>query len=108
MRKYNIILLLIFSALAWGSCVVDGEKEPEPKDTNASNENTSFAWMFKNHNDKIAHYDKDRNIIQIKVLDQIKHGARQCGYHGVRNFFYLAALSEAIKNRILSSLIRLH
>jgi hypothetical protein len=60
---------------------------------------SSSEWFALNHHDKIAHVDKSRNITQIKVLNQITLGSRQCGYHGVRNFFYLAALAQAIEKR---------
>lgn len=67
-----------------------------PPSTNISE---SFSWFLKNHADIISNSDSQRKIIQIKVLDQTILGFRQCGYHGVRNFFFLAALGEAILSR---------
>lgn len=56
-------------------------------------------WFLINHPDKIAHSDESRNMIQIHVLDQTRLGSRQCGYHAIRNYFYLAALSVALQNK---------
>lgn len=95
--NYTALFLLIFSF--WSSCGPDVDTAPSGETSKNNQPSESFLWMLAHHGDKVAHYDHNRSIIQIKVLNQIIHGSRQCGYHSVRNYFYLAALSEAIEKR---------
>ena len=55
-------LLTIFSPFA---CQHSGEETPLPPQ-----ETKSFSWILANHGHQIAHFDKIRSILQIKVLDQ--------------------------------------
>ena len=96
-------ILLLSLALGCGPATkaskdLESQTQREPKGPKV-NQAGSFAWFLKHHKDKIAHYDQDRNITQIKVLNQIELGPKQCGYHQIRNTFYLSALALAIEKR---------
>src|SRR5262245_26036789 len=92
---YKLIILFLVFIFA----CTKAEHQPSLPEGSPLNEESQSSWFLKNHANKIAQYDIDRNRYQIKVLNQIGAGARQCGYHAVRNLFYLGALSLAIKNR---------
>ena len=101
---YKFLILLYFTA-SFLACNKVHEplnlSQPlsEPAPEQISQPDHLASWFLENHADKIAHHDKNRNIFQIKVLNQITLGARQCGYHAIRNMFYLSALSLAIKQQ---------
>jgi hypothetical protein len=93
-----IIAILLFQiGCAQYTDTTDGE--PQTSHDWPIDEAQSFTWFLSHHAEKIAHSDPLRKIIQIRVLDQIGLGSRQCGYHALRNFFFLAALAEAITKK---------
>ena len=102
---FNNFLILLYLALSFLACnkahepISSSKPSSKSSPTLLSQPDHLADWFIENHRDKIAHFDKDRNIFQIKVLNQITLGARQCGFHTIRNMLYLGALSLAIKQQ---------